>query len=422
MYALLDCNNFFVSCERVFNPALCHRPVVVLSGNDGCIIARSNEAKAVGIGMGQPFFKVQELIRRHDVAYLSSNFALYGDMSRRVMSLVAEMVPRMSVYSVDECFMDLTDVADYMMLCRKLARCVQQCTGIPVSIGIAETMTLAKVAGKYAKQYAGYKGVCVIDTEEKREKALRSFEVGDVWGIGRRLSKKLYYYGINTAADFCQMSEGRVRRLAGIAGVRTWQELKGVACIEFASSHPRQSICTTRSFARPCYEFDALLKYLAVFADSTCGKLRKEKERACRLSIFVSSSRFDQENRYAASNDMILPVATADPSELLPHIRSLLQEIYRPHVPYKQAGVILSDIVTEAYQLSLFDPIDRARQERFLHAVDNIRGRYGRDSLAMAIQGVREEKAVISASKYRSRDYTTSLNEVIDIVLPSTKK
>ncbi|WP_033317113.1 Y-family DNA polymerase [Porphyromonas gulae] len=421
MYALLDCNNFFVSCERVFDPSLRNRPVVVLSNNDGCIIARSNEAKALGIGMGQPLFKVQDLIRRHNVAFFSSNFILYGDMSRRIMSLVSELVPRMSIYSIDECFMDLNGVEDYMSLCHTIADRAHQCTGIPVSIGVANTMTLSKVADKYAKKYAGYRGVCAIDSEEKRAKALQAFDVSDVWGIGRRLSRKLYYYGINTAADFASMREGQVYRLAGTPGVRTWQELRGEACIEMKLPQPRQSICTTRSFGQPCRDFDSLLKHLVVFADSCCMKMREEKSRARRLSIFISCSRFDQKNDYSAQNEMLLPVATADPSELLPKIRTLLQEIYRPNTPYKQAGVILSDLVTDAYQLNLFDPIDRIRQERFLTSVDTIRRRFGKESLTIATQEA-EAIACISSVKHRSRRYTTNINEVIDIVLPDQRK
>ncbi|ERJ64907.1 ImpB/MucB/SamB family protein [Porphyromonas gingivalis] len=421
MYALLDCNNFFVSCERVFDPSLRNRPVVVLSNNDGCIIARSNEAKALGIGMGQPFFKVQDLIRRHNVAFFSSNFILYGNMSRRIMSLVSELVPRMSIYSIDECFMDLRGVKDYMSLCHMIVDRVRQCTGIPVSIGVADTMTLSKVADKYAKRYAGYKGVCAIDSEEKRRKALQMFDVSDVWGIGRRLSRKLYYYGINTAADFASMREGRVYRLAGTSGVRTWQELRGEACIEMKLPQPRQSVCTTRSFGHPCRDFDSLLRHLAVFADSCCTKIREEKSRARRLSIFISCSRFDQENDYSGRNEMLLPVATSDPSELIPKIRTLLQEIYRPNLPYKQAGVILSDLVAEAYQLNLFDPIDRMRQERFLSSVDAIRQRFGRDSLTVATQET-EAIASVSSIKHRSRRYTTDMNEVIDVVLPDQRK
>ena len=230
VFGLVDCNNFFVSCERVFRPDLRGKPVVVLSNNDGCVIARSNESKALGIRMGEPFFKVRDVVARHGVAVFSSNFALYGDMSRRVMSLLSAYTPRLDIYSVDEAVLDLTGMGDAEFLRgygRDIVRKIGKGVGIPVSLGVAGTKTLAKMASKYAKRYPAYEGVCLIDTEEKREKALRRFAVGDVWGIGRRMQKALEYHGIRTAWDFVCRSEGWVRHEFSVAGVRTWRELQG---------------------------------------------------------------------------------------------------------------------------------------------------------------------------------------------------
>ena len=251
MFGLVDCNNFYCSCERVFNPGLHTQPVVVLSNNDGCIIARSNEAKALGIEMGMPFYQAKELLEREKVAVFSSNYTLYGDMSRRVMMLLSEFTPELTQYSIDEAFIDLTgmgggeDLRDYG---KRIVRTIGKGTGIPVTLGIAPTKTLAKVASKYGKRYKGYEGVCLIDTEEKRIKALQGFDIADVWGIGRRSAKKLEYYGVKTAWDFTQWSESRVRRLLTVTGTRTWKELRGENCIDISELPEKQSICTSRSF------------------------------------------------------------------------------------------------------------------------------------------------------------------------------
>ena len=246
MFGLVDCNNFYCSCERVFNPELRTQPVVVLSNNDGCIIARSNEAKALGIEMGMPFYQAKELLEREKVAVFSSNYTLYGDMSRRVMMLLSEFTPELTQYSIDEAFIDLTGMGggealrDYG---KRIVRTIGKGTGIPVTLGIAPTKTLAKVASRYGKKYKGYEGVCLIDTEEKRIKALQGFDIADVWGIGRRSAKKLEYYGVKTAWDFTQWSESRVRRLLTVTGTRTWKELRGENCIdisELPEKFPRQ--------------------------------------------------------------------------------------------------------------------------------------------------------------------------------------
>ena len=251
MFGLVDCNNFYCSCERVFNPALRTSPIVVLSNNDGCIIARSNEAKALGIEMGTPFYQAKGLLEANKVAVFSSNYTLYGDMSKRVMMLLSEFTPELMQYSIDEAFMDLSWFGNGDELCeygKRIVKRIGKGTGIPVTLGMAPTKTLAKVASKYGKKYKGYEGVCLIDTEEKRIKALQGLDVSDVWGIGRRTAKKLNYYGVKTAWDFTCWSEDQVRRLFTVTGVRTWKELRGESCIDISELPQKQSICTSRSF------------------------------------------------------------------------------------------------------------------------------------------------------------------------------
>ncbi|HEY6915726.1 MAG TPA: Y-family DNA polymerase, partial [Paludibacter sp.] len=233
MFGLLDCNNFYASCERVFNPSLNGKPVVVLSNNDGCVIARSAEAKALGIPMAEPAYKLKELIEKNQIHVFSSNYVLYGDMSQRVMNTIASFVPDMEIYSIDEAFLlfDGFENIDLKTYGEKIVRTTTRNTGIPVSLGIAPTKTLAKAANRFAKKYPDYKGVCVIDTEEKREKALKLMNIGDVWGIGRQYAKKLEYYSVKTAWDFTQRTKSWVRHTMGVVGERTWLELRGTPCI-----------------------------------------------------------------------------------------------------------------------------------------------------------------------------------------------
>ena len=249
MFALVDCNNFFCSCERVFNPQLRGKPVVVLSNNDGCVIARSNEAKALGIKMGAPYYQVRDFMQEKGVAVFSSNYILYGDMSRRVMTLLSEYTPDFAQYSIDEAFLGLDGLGEgeeLVQYARQIRERVIKGTDIPVTIGIAPTKTLAKVASKYGKSYKGYGGVCMIDTEEKRIKALRSFDVADVWGVGRRHRELLYGHGVRTALDLTERSESWVRKMLTVTGVRTWKELCGINCIDLNDLPAKQSICTSR--------------------------------------------------------------------------------------------------------------------------------------------------------------------------------
>lgn len=418
MFGLLDCNNFFVSCERVFDPGLRNRPVVVLSNNDGCVVARSNEAKRLGIGMGVPVFQVKEIIEKNRVAVFSSNYSLYGDMSGRVMATTACLVEEMEVYSIDEAFLsfsgfDRYDLAGYG---RRIVRTVRRNTGIPVSLGIAPTKTLAKVAGKYAKTYPAYRGACVIDSEEKRIRALLSFPVGDVWGVGRRHARWLETQGVRTAYDFTMRREAWVKKYLTVTGVRTWKELLGVPCIgEEAENHPKKSICTSRSFGETTGEFEVLREAVSNFAAACARKLRKQHSAAASVQVFILTNYFrDDLPQYCPSQTCVPPVPVNDPAELIHYAGILLRRIFRPGYRYKKAGVIVTGLVPDRHiQLDLFHRRDRAKYEKLLATAGALQKKYGVQAIRYAVQGNGKKWAL--KNEFISRRYTTNLAEIITV-------
>ncbi len=414
MYALIDCNNFFVSCERAFNPALRDRPVVVLSNNDGCVISRSNEAKALGIKMGVPFFQIRELVEQHHVAVYSTNFTLYGDMSDRVMKTLSELVPDIEIYSVDEAFLHLHGIEDVASYSKQIVRKVTKNTGISVSIGVAPTKTLGKVANHFAKKYKAYNNVCVIDSEEKRVKALQKTDIGDVWGIGHRHAKMLEYHGVKTAYDLTQKSRSWVRSKMTVIGERTWLELRGIACIgKDELSARKQQICTSRSFGQPITDYDTLLESMASLAALSVAKLRKQKSVTKAIYIFAHTNRFD-EDAYKSSKVVPLSFYTSDTGEIVGYCRQALDSIYVPNLEYKRAGVVLIEIIPEEYALrDFFDGKDRNKQQRLNRTLDGINRKNGGDVVKLAIQGSGYSKNI--RQEHLSRRYTTNFNEIIEI-------
>lgn len=418
MIGLVDCNNFYCSCERVFHPELQGCPVVVLSNNDGCVIARSNEAKAMGIEMGTPLFQVREFLERNHVAVFSSNYNLYGDMSRRVMMLLSERTPCLTPYSIDEAFLDLEGVCSLEELPRYAQNIVQQVgrgTGIPVTMGIAPTKTLAKVASKYGKKYRGYRGVCIIDTDAKRMKALQGFPIEDVWGIGRRNAAKLKYYGVHTAWDFTQKREEWVRRMLTVTGTRTWRELRGESCISVDELPLKKSICTSRSFAdRGFCEEEVVTQAVANFAAACSRKLKAQQACCAGMTVFAYTSRFATN---APSNlihqSVHFDVPTSDQCELVSRAVKILREQWRKgEYYYKKAGVIVWDICPQtAVQTSLFDPIDRERQQRLSKVVEQINLRNGHDTVKVAVQG--SDTRWHLHHEYLTHQYTTNLHDTI---------
>ena len=343
MFALVDCNNFYASCERVFNPALRTRPVVVLSNNDGCIIARSEEAKALGIKMGTPVFKCRDLLRRHKVAVFSSNYPLYGDMSSRVMMTLAALAPDIELYSIDEAFLDMSsfgryDLAEYARLIR---RTVRQHTGIPVCVGMAPTKTLAKVANRLAKKNPVYQGVCLLDGAELIASALAMTKVEDVWGIGRQLIKLLSARNINTAADLAAAPVPWVRKHLHITGARVQAELNGTSCLPMELVRvAKQSICTSRSFGKSVTTLDELHQAVATFAGKCAVKLRKEQAVASMLTLFIGTSPFDDNEgaRYWGTKTISLPYPTQDSMTLIRAAQSVLDVLFCAGHAYKKAG------------------------------------------------------------------------------------
>lgn len=414
MYALIDCNNFFVSCERVFNPALNNRPVVVLSNNDGCVISRSNEAKALGIKMGVPFYQIKDLVKQYNMGVYSTNFTLYGDMSDRIMNTLRNLVSDIEVYSIDEAFLHLHGIEDVASYSRHIVRTVIKNTGVPVSIGVAPTKTLGKVANHFSKKYKAYHNVCIIDSEEKRIKALQKTPISDVWGIGRRHTKMLEYYGLNTAYDLTQKSRSWVRSKMTVIGERTWLELQGTPCIEKEeSSAKKQQICTSRSFGYPITAYNNLLEAIASLASLCVVKLRKQKTVAKAVYVFVQTDRFE-EDVYKSSKVVSLSFYTSDTAEIIGYCRQALDSIYLPNLEYKRAGVVLIDIIPEEYVLrDFFDSKDRNKQQRLNQTLDEINKKNGHATVKLAVEGNGYSENV--RQEHLSKRFTTNLNDLIEI-------
>ena len=413
MIGVVDCNNFFVSCERVFAPKLIGRPTVVLSSNDGCVVARSNEAKAMGIAMGIPFFKVKGLVESGQLCALSSNYALYGDMSRRVMSVIRRHVPEMEQYSIDECFIVLPEIEDNQAFGCRLSQIVEQWTGIPVSVGLAHTKTLAKLASRFAKKHKGYRGCCLIDTQEKRRKALELTNLRDVWGIGRKSAAKLEQMGLHTAWQFARSGQKQIRKLMGVAGEETWRELNGESVLGLTIPTQRKSIQSTRSFNRPLLTTRELHTALADFCAQVAEKLRKENACARTVGIFFATDRFNPNVPFIQRTAIhSFDVATADPREFSAATRGLLEGIYTDGIPTKRAGVWVDGIEHAAIQRGLFDRVDRERQKRLLQTIDSVKLKMGRDSLRLASQ---EHVESIVSSELRSPSYSTKLSDILRV-------
>lgn len=418
MYALADCNNFYASCERVFDPSLIGRPVVVLSNNDGCVIARSNEAKALGIKMGEPAFKIKELIEKANVAVFSSNYTLYGDMSQRVMNTLASFTPDIEIYSIDEAFLGLHGFSyvDLMDYARHIRKTTMRNTGIPISLGLAPTKTLAKVANHIAKKQPQHQGVYMIANDQQRVDALKGFEIGEVWGIGRQYSKFLARYGVNTAYDFTRMPAGWVRQHMSVVGLRTQKELLGIPCIDLEhAAPPKKAIATTRSFGEMQTDLGYLSEAVASFAASCAQKLRKQQSVAQVVMVFAHTNYFrDDLPQYSASKTITLPVPTSSTMELIHYALIGLKSIFKPGFRYKKAGVIVTGISTNQHiQTSLFDSIDREKHSKLMVVVDKLNDKYGRHTVKVAAQG--------AGRKWKLRQerispmYTTRWDDIITV-------
>ena len=379
MFALVDCNNFYASCERVFNPKIEKKPVIVLSNNDGCVIARSNESKALGIKMGEPAFKLKSLIEKYNINVFSTNFALYGDLSKRVMNVMRKEVNQMEVYSIDEAFLDFTDYAtkERGIALRKK---VKQWTGIPVSVGIAHTKVLSKVASHIAKKHTR-SGVFMFDDDDLIRRALNVFPVEDLWGVGRKNAKRLKEAGIHTALQFRECDSGWIRRNMSVNGVRLQKELFGEVCYPLELKRNRKkNICTARSFGTEVKELSKLKEAISSHANTCARKLREEKSCCASISVFINTNPFKpQAKQYNPYKVIQLDVPTNDSMEIVKAAIKGLESIYREDCVYKKAGVIVGKIVPqEQVQLSLFDKLDRDKRKSINKAVDKLNATNGK--------------------------------------------
>lgn len=411
MFGLVDGNNFYASCERVFQPGLRGVPLVVLSNNDGCAIARSAEAKALGIKMGQPAHELKHLVRRHGLQMRSANFGLYGDMSARVVSVLREAAPRVEVYSIDESFIDLDGIRDRERFARDLRQRVHRWTGIPNCIGIGPTKTLAKLANKVAKSADG---VIDLGNAAYRDTVLRTFPVGDLWGVGRRLAPRLESMGISTAAALRDAPADDILATFGVTLARTQRELQGHPCMELEEVEPdRQQIMVSRSFAERVEGHDAVAQALATFAVRACEKLRARGLVTAGVWVFAHSDTFRPELRqHNATRSVSLPASTADTMVVLGVVRRLLRGLLREGIGYKKAGVALLDLARpEELQADLFGPTV-VGNERLMATMDRINQKFGRGTAGLGASGWQAKPAWGMRQHMLSPNYTTSVHEI----------
>jgi len=411
IFALVDCNNFYASCERVFNPKLEGRPVVVLSNNDGCVVARSNEAKALGIGMGVPAFEIEDIIRKNGVEVFSSNYALYADMSSRVMETLSAFTPDMEVYSIDEAFLNLAgfdcSLTDYG---RKIWRTVKQWTGMPVTVGIARTKTLAKIANRIAKKSAKANGVLDLTDSPYLDKVLAETPVEKVWTVGIKSALKLKGAGIKTALALRDADITWIRQKFGVVGVRTVYELRGISCYPLEQNPPaKKSIAVSRMFGEPVESIEELKEAIASYASRAGRKLRGQGLAAGVMTVYVTTSRFI-ENRYFNSHTVEFAVATSDTIELIRNACRCIDRLYRKDCAFKKCGIIFNALVPEnQVQKGLFDKVDRLKSRRLMRVIDSINTRLD-SPLQWAAEGLAQSWRV--KFKRRSCRYTTRWDEL----------
>ena len=419
---LVDCNNFFVSCERVFNPTLIGKPVVVLSSNDGCVIARSNEAKALDIPMGAPAFQYMHIFKKYNVYVYSSNFSLYGDMSYRVMQVLTQECTDIEVYSVDEAFLHIVDYGHeqdstyYAARAQLLIRKVKQYTGIPISIGIAPTKTLAKVANKIAKKNPALGGYYDITDRSDIDEILEKVPVGDVWGVGRRYARMLIAHNTTTARALKYVPDAWARKKMTINGLKMVHELRGIPCFAVDEMvEPNKSFIVSRSFGKPITTITHLKEAASVHAVSGARKLRKQGLLASHISAFALFRYHQDEQRYYASASAQLPLATAYTPDIISAVKQCVDNFYKPGAIYKKVGIMLNDIVSKDYmQLTIYEiPKNLSKQSDAMQALDKVTNKWGVDALTYAATGTNQFWQAKKEKK--SPCFTTSWHELLEI-------
>ncbi len=418
--ALVDVNNFYVSCERVFNPKLNGRPVVVLSNNDGCAVARSNEAKALGIPMGAPWFKFADIARQHNIIALSSNYALYADMSNRVMRILGQFCPDQEIYSIDECFLDLTgyqhfDLAAYGQQMRDT---ISQWTGLPISVGIAASKTLAKLANHCAKKQPEYSGVCDfgIISESYLDQMMMEMPNVEIWGIGKKLGQRLLNNGLTTVLDIKRANPEVLRRQYSVVMEKTIRELNGIACIELEQIQTaKKQIISSRSFGIPVTDKQSLAESITLYISRAACKLRFQQSVCGTVHVYIRTSPFHKdEDFYRGQLTSALTVPTNDSRQLLKVALAILDQIYKSGFKYAKAGIMLSEISSaNAQQMNLFNHHPNEHSDQLMQVLDNINQQLGRDSLKIAREGFRRPWKMKQENK--SASYTTNWNDNLSI-------
>ncbi len=418
MFALVDCNNFYASCERVFNPKLDKKPIVILSNNDGCVISRSNEAKALGIPMGAPAFKYDSIFKKNNVHVFSSNFPLYGDMSSRVMSILAKYTPNIEIYSIDEAFLEFKGFENYDLekYGKEIRRTILKWTGIPVSIGFAPTKALAKVANRISKKFNNRTdGVYVINSKEKKDKALKWLKIEDVWGIGFKHAARLKSYKINKAYDFTILPDDWVRKQMSVVGLRLKKELEGESVLSLEESRsPKKAIATTRSFEKNITDFEGLKERVSTFSICCSEKLRNQKSNCNSIYVFVKSNRH-QKNKLQYRNGIVmtLPYGSNSSITISKYAIEGLKKIYKKNIEYKKAGVIVMGLVpNNRTQLNIFEK-ENPKHQALMKTLDFIAKKEGPSKVKLASQDLKRIWKM-KQTKLSSR-YTTELNETISI-------
>ncbi|MBN2790793.1 MAG: Y-family DNA polymerase [Candidatus Delongbacteria bacterium] len=414
IFALIDCNSFYASCERIFRPDLRDKPVAILSNNDGCVVALTKEAKELGVTRGEPYFKIDPEIRKN-LSVFSSNYSMYGDISHRVMNILSEFSPETEIYSIDESFLDLTgmniDLAEYGNTIRKK---VKWSTGIPVSVGIGKTKTLAKLANHIAKKLDRFNGVLDLSSEKDIDKYLAMVKVSSIWGVGRKLSMKLERQNIITAKDLKYTSDGWIQRnLGGVTGMRTVWELRGISCIPLDSvPATNKGIVSSRSFGKPIETLIGLKEAVSSYISIGAQKLRKQKTAASAVTVFINTNRFKDEPQYNNGITYKTPYPTSSTIELTEYALNLLERIYKDGYKYKKAGIMLDGIVpNNAIQYSLFTP------EKFSADIDitmdAVNKKWGRNTLFTASSGINQKWSM--RREFVSPRYTTSWDDILKI-------
>ena len=386
--ALVDCNSFYVSCERLFNPSIIKKPVIVLSSNDGCVISRSTEAKALDIKMGEPYFKVEKIVKKNNVKVFSSNYSLYGDISRRVMKILKQFSPQIEIYSIDEAFLNLSSIKDEDLLehGNKIRKTVLKWTGIPTSIGIATTKTLSKAANHVAKKEKS--GVVNLINSKQTDEILSAIKINDVWGVGRQLTKFYIKHGINTAYQLKNIHNNWLKKNTNVLGSRTAMELKGIPCISLeVYQEKRKNCCVSRSFGRKVTNLEELSEAITAHCLNAAEKIRSDNQTTKRITVFIRTSPFQKhKNYYANSKDIDLPIRTNDSIELVKQALTALKYIYREGYKYQKVGIILSELSgVDTYKKNLFSSINNEeKRKRLMKAIDYTNIKYGRQALSIA--------------------------------------